>query len=144
MRSLKLKAVKYCIINKHLFSKYTRGIFLNCVDEDEAQRSMVEMHKGACRGHHYWKATTYKILRVGYYCPTIFLDVNAKLRAYVEFQMFVGKQKLLTFPFKTSYNRSSFFSNGGFISLVIFILLKYCEGGWINTSLILSIFTYLN
>jgi hypothetical protein len=71
MRSFKLKAVKYCIIDQTLFWKDPRGM-LNCVDEDEAQRIMVEMHRGACGGNHYWKATAYKILKDGYYWPTLF------------------------------------------------------------------------
>ena len=77
-----LKSVKYCIINQCLFWKDTTRILLNYVDEDEAQRIMAEMHKGACGGHHYWKAIAYKIHRARYYWPTLFSNVFAKVRAY--------------------------------------------------------------
>lgn len=84
MRSFKLKAIKYCILDQFLFQKDPRGILLNCVEEGEAQRIMIEMHKGAYDGHHYWKAIAYKILRSRYYWPTLFSDVFAKVRACME------------------------------------------------------------
>ena len=66
-RALKLKAIKYCIIEQQLYWKDSSGLFLRCLDEDESQRVMIEMHKGACGGHLYWKSTMNKILRGGYY-----------------------------------------------------------------------------
>jgi hypothetical protein len=51
-----------------------------------------------CGGHHAWRATTYKILRAGYYRPKLFLDVTAKVRAYNPCQLFAGKQKLPALP----------------------------------------------
>ena len=67
MRPFKLKSMKYCILNQSLYWKYPGGILLNCVDENDSLKIIFEMHKGICGGHHYWKETTYKILRVGYY-----------------------------------------------------------------------------
>ena len=66
-RALKLKAIKYCIIGQELYWKDSLGLLLKFLDEDESQWVMVEMHKGACGGHLYWKSTTNKILRVGYH-----------------------------------------------------------------------------
>lgn len=81
---------------------------MNCVEEDEAQRIMIEMHKGACGGHHYWKDIDYKILWLGYYWPTLFLDVFAKVKAFMECQMFAGKQKFLCLPLKPTSMDSPF------------------------------------
>jgi hypothetical protein len=75
VRSLKLKAVKYCIINQVLFWRDPNGVLLRCVDEEEAKQVLIDLHKGVCGGHHHWKATTFKILRTGYYWPMIFSDV---------------------------------------------------------------------
>ena len=52
-RAFKLKAVKYYILESNLYWKDPTGILLKCVDEDEAQRIMIEMHAGACGGHLY-------------------------------------------------------------------------------------------
>ena len=100
MRSFKLKAIKYFILNQSLYWKDPGGILLNYVDEDESHRSMFELHKGACGGHHYWKATSYEILGVGYYWPTLCSDVFATVKSCMECQMFVGKQKLKPLPLK--------------------------------------------
>ena len=37
-RSVKLKSVKFCIINKYLYWKDPGGVLLNCLLEDEAQQ----------------------------------------------------------------------------------------------------------
>ena len=66
-RGLKLKAIKDCIIGQELYWKDSSGLFLKCLDLDESQTVMAEMHKGACGGHLYWKSTTNKILIVGHY-----------------------------------------------------------------------------
>ena len=54
---------------------------LKCVDENDAQRIMTKLHRGACGAHVYWKSTVNRILRDGYYWPTLFLDVPAKVRS---------------------------------------------------------------
>jgi hypothetical protein len=61
---------------------------------------MAEMHKGACGGHLYWKSTINKILRAGYYWPTMFSDVYKKVRDFLECQKFARKEKLHSLPLK--------------------------------------------
>ena len=53
-------------MDKHLYWKDPTGMLLKCVDEEESQRIMLEMHRGACGGHRFWKAVANKILRVGH------------------------------------------------------------------------------
>jgi hypothetical protein len=36
---------------------------------------MSEFHNSECGGHHYWKTIAHKILRSGYYWPSLFSDV---------------------------------------------------------------------
>ena len=59
-----------------------------------------ESHEGACGGHKYWKETTYKILRAGYYWPSLFADVYQQVIACIPCQKFASKQKLLSLPLK--------------------------------------------
>lgn len=75
-RFLKMKSMKYCIIDNALFWKYNGGILLNCLLKDEVDKVMQEFHARDCGGHLYWKKTTDKILRVGFYRPTLFADVR--------------------------------------------------------------------
>jgi hypothetical protein len=74
------------------------GILLNCIVQDETVGIVDEFHEGICGGHHDWRETAYKKLRVGYYWPKLFFEVNEKVRACRECQIFVGKQKLTQLP----------------------------------------------
>jgi len=70
-RTLKLKAAKFCILNFALYWKDPSGVLLNCLVEEEAKQVMEDFHKGNCGGHPFWKTMTNKMLRAGYYWPTL-------------------------------------------------------------------------
>jgi len=53
-----------------------------------------DFHKGDCGGHLFWKTTANKILRAGYYWPSLFSDVFKAVKNCHECQIFEGKQKL--------------------------------------------------
>jgi len=99
-RMLKLKAAKFCIINSALYWKYPGGMLLNCLVEEEAQRVVEDFHKGDCGGHLFWKTTANKILRAGYYWPSLFSDVFKAIKNCHECQIFEGKRKLQPLPLK--------------------------------------------
>jgi hypothetical protein len=80
-RTLKLHAVKYCIAENQLYWKDPLSFLLICLVKSETERVISEFHEGVCGGHHAWRATSYKILRAGYYWPKLFSDVNAKVHA---------------------------------------------------------------
>jgi hypothetical protein len=97
-RDLKLKAIRYFLIDQVLYWKDPLGVLLRCLDPQEAQRIMFDFHGSLCGGHHFWKTTAYKILRAGYYWPSLFTDVCAKIRACINCQKFSGKQQLKSLP----------------------------------------------
>ena len=47
-RFLKLKAVKYCIIDRCLYWKNASGILLKCFPEFDAEKVKQEFHEGEC------------------------------------------------------------------------------------------------
>jgi hypothetical protein len=73
---------------------------LNCVIEEEKKGIIIEFHKGVCGSHYVWKATAYKILRVGYYWTSLFYYVKSIVRTCVECYMFVEKKKLISLPLR--------------------------------------------
>jgi hypothetical protein len=99
-RSIKLKAIKLCILNQNLYWRDPAGILLKFLEENESKQVTTDMHRGVCGGHQHWKATTLKILRAEYYWPTLFSDVFTTVRACNECQNFAGKKKLLSLPLK--------------------------------------------
>jgi len=100
VRSLKLKAVNYYINDQLLYWKDPSGILLRCLHLEEARQVMSEFHESLCGGHHFWRTTTYKILRAGYYWPQLFTVVCAKIRACDKCQRFSGKKHLKSLPLK--------------------------------------------
>jgi hypothetical protein len=99
-RALKLKAIRYCLIDWVLYWKDPLGVLLRCLNPQETQRVMFDFHSSLCGGHHFWKTTAYKILRAGYYWPTLFADVCREVRACFKCQKFSGKQQLKSLPLK--------------------------------------------
>lgn len=99
-RSLKLKFAKFYILNSALYWKNPGGVLLNCLVEDEGQQVMNDFHRGDCGGHLFWKTTTNKVLRAGYYWTTLFLDLYKTVMSFHECQVFQGKMKLLPLPMK--------------------------------------------
>jgi len=90
-------------------------MLLNFLTEGEIEDIVNEFHKGVCGGHHGWRVIAYKILRAGYYWPSLFSDVNCMVRACVECQMFARKKSCN--PSHSCLLKQSF-NNGVLISLV--------------------------
>jgi hypothetical protein len=53
VRDLKLRSIKYCLIDQVLYWKYRLGVPLRCLDPQEAQKIMFEFHDSLCGGHHF-------------------------------------------------------------------------------------------
>eukprot|EP00253_Pinus_taeda_P035841 PITA_35841 len=94
-RFLKMKASKFCIIDNVSFWKNHEGVLLNCLTSDEADKVLREFHVGDCGGHLYWKSTADKILRAGFYWPSLFTDSKKFVMSCHKCQIFEEKKKLL-------------------------------------------------
>ena len=92
--------MKYVLIDQIMYWKDPGGMLLKCLDMSEVDLVTAELHGGACGGHKYWKATSFKIIREGYYWTTLFTNVYSQVKACIECQKFVGKQKLQSLPLK--------------------------------------------
>ena len=74
--------------------------FIQFFVKDDADKVMQEFHGGDCGGHLYWKTTINKIMRVGFYWPTLFPDIHKMVTSCHKCQIFKGKIKLLPLPLK--------------------------------------------
>ena len=97
-RSMKLKAAKFCILNQYLYWKDPGGVLPNFLLENESQQTVKEFHKGDCGGHHSCKVTANKILRAGFYWPSLFTDVYKETSTCHQCQIFDGKRKVIPLP----------------------------------------------
>ena len=91
-----------------MFCKDAGEILLNCLLEEEVDKVINEFHKGDCGGNHYWRATANKILRAGYFWPTMFRDIYKRIASCHECQMFEGKRNLMPMPLVPIYVEAPF------------------------------------
>ena len=61
--ALKIKSVKFCIIDNLLYWKELSGVLLRCLDKEESVQVMHHFHSSTSGGHHYWKTIAHKILK---------------------------------------------------------------------------------
>ncbi|XP_074351844.1 uncharacterized protein LOC141690815 [Apium graveolens] len=71
---LKAKATNFFIEKGILYRQTFSSPILKCIGPGEAQYCLMEVHEGICRDHMSAKALAHKIIRQGYYWPTIHQD----------------------------------------------------------------------
>lgn len=113
---LKMKASKFFIMDNTLFWKNHEGILLNYLLKEESDKVLQEFHVGDCGRHLYWKSTTDKSLRAGFYWSTLFSNVKKFVTSCHKCQIFEGKRKLLPLPLKP-ISTKNLFNNGVLTSL---------------------------
>ncbi|XP_074292464.1 uncharacterized protein LOC141619339 [Silene latifolia] len=73
-RALRIKASTYTIINNILFKKSQAGPHLRCLEPHEAEQVIQDIHDGYCGNHKGGRSLASKVLRTGYFCPTLRTD----------------------------------------------------------------------
>ena len=86
----------------------SRGILLNCLLEDEANKISKEFHEGDCDGHHYRKTIVTKILRAEFYWSTMFSDLHKEISSCHNCQIFERKRKLVSLSLKLIFVEDPF------------------------------------
>ena len=75
-RKIIQKSSRFCWIEGYLFYTRANQEIRRCVREDETYDIIKSCHDEPCGGHFADKRTSYKILRMGYYFPTLFQDTK--------------------------------------------------------------------
>jgi hypothetical protein len=99
-RALRLKSLKYYLTEDGLGWRNPNGVILRCVNKEEAKKLLEELHSRYCGGHFAACTTAHKILRAGYYWPTLYFDTHQHVRSCQPCQYFFGKPKLPAQPLK--------------------------------------------
>ena len=87
-----MKSASYQIIDGVLFRKNYDGVFLRYLEREDATKVIKELHDGPAGGNFSGHTITHKILRAGYYWPTLFKDTHAYIRKCDTCQMSGGRQ----------------------------------------------------
>jgi hypothetical protein len=54
-RELRLRSAPFQMINDVLFRKNFDGVLLRCLEKDESEKVLTELHSGNAGGHFRWK-----------------------------------------------------------------------------------------
>ena len=93
-----MKGKQYQLINDVLFRKNYDSVLRRCLEKTEAKFFLQELHDGPAGGHYAGDATAHKILRAGYYWPTLFKDSHSYVRKCQICQTTAGRQKKPSLP----------------------------------------------
>ncbi|KAK3025928.1 hypothetical protein RJ639_041318 [Escallonia herrerae] len=74
-QNLRFKAARYALMERVLYKKSFRLPYLRCLPLSESLYALQEVHEGICGQHLGGRTLAKKILRQGYYWPTMQKDV---------------------------------------------------------------------
>ena len=70
-RKLKVQATKFVLIKDVLYKRGFSRPYLRCLGTEEADYVMREVHEGICGNHSGSRSLVHKLVRAGYYWPTM-------------------------------------------------------------------------
>ena len=77
---LRVRSARYVLLNDVLYNRAFSQPYLRCLSPDEANYVLREVHEGACRKHSGARSLIHKVIRAGYYWPTIQADAKAYVK----------------------------------------------------------------
>ncbi|XP_074364852.1 uncharacterized protein LOC141705881 [Apium graveolens] len=66
-----MKASRFVVIDDVLLKKSATGLLQRCLNEEEAGQILRDIHEGECGNHSSGRNMSCKVLRMGYYWPTV-------------------------------------------------------------------------
>ena len=87
-RKLRVRSARYVLLNDALYKRGFSQPYLRCLSPNEANYVLREVHEGACGNHSRARSLIHKVIRVGYYWPTIQVDAKAYVKVYDQCQRF--------------------------------------------------------
>jgi ribonuclease HI len=91
-QTVRKRASKFVIISGKLYKRGRTNPLLRCLGEDETQLVLLEVHEGVCGSHIGGRALAAKLLRAGYYWPTMLQDSSDFVKKCDKCQRFSDKK----------------------------------------------------
>ena len=93
-RKIKKRAARFTILNDTIYKRDFSMPYLKCVDEDEAKYILVEIHVGIWGDHAGPRSLVSKVIRTGYFWPTMQVDAVELVKKCDKCQRFGNVQRL--------------------------------------------------
>jgi hypothetical protein len=87
-RKLKVCSARFVLIHGVLYKRGFSFPYLHCLDKPEAEYVMREVHEGICGNHSRARSLVHKLVRAGYYWPTMQKDATSYTRVCDKCQRF--------------------------------------------------------
>ena len=87
-RKIKVKSARYILMDEMLYKRGFSQPLLRCLALDEANYMLREVHEGACGNHSGARLLVHKVIRRGFYWPTIQAYVKASVKVCDQCQRF--------------------------------------------------------
>lgn len=100
-RQIVRRSKAYTIINNELYKRSPSGVFLRCIEPQEGQRILADIHGGDCRHHAGARSLVAKALRHSFFWTTAHHDANDIVRKCVGCQMYARQEHLPATALKT-------------------------------------------
>ena len=75
-RKLKCRAARYTLLDGVIYRRGFTLLLLRCLDDEEADYVLREIHEGICGNHSGARTLAFKTLRQGYFWPTMHQDAK--------------------------------------------------------------------
>jgi ribonuclease HI len=87
-QSLRTRAARYTMVGGILYKRGFSLPLLRCLDEREAANALQEIHEGTCSSHGGAQSLAHKLIRQGYYWPTLKKDASDMVKKCLQCQIF--------------------------------------------------------
>ncbi|XP_030964538.1 uncharacterized protein LOC115985779 [Quercus lobata] len=87
-RKLKVQASRFVLIKDVLYKRGFSRLYLRCLCQEEADYVMREVHEGICGNHSGARSLLHKLIRAGYYWPTMMKDAQVYIQSCDKCQRF--------------------------------------------------------
>lgn len=87
-RRLKVQSSRYILIGEVLYKRGFSHPYLRCLVRNEADYVMRKVHEGVCKNFLGACSLVHKLIRAGYYCPTMQKDALSYIRVCDKCQRF--------------------------------------------------------
>ncbi|XP_074351861.1 uncharacterized protein LOC141691009 [Apium graveolens] len=85
---IKYRASSYTLINRRMYHRSVCQSLLRCLNVEEQHQALDVVHEGICGDHLAGRSLTFKILRQGFFWPTLKADASEYLKKCVRCQLF--------------------------------------------------------
>ena len=93
-KKVRKRAARFTILNDTLYKRGFSMPYLKCVDEEEAEYILEEIHQGICGDHTGPRLLVNKAIRTGYFWPTMQMDAVELVKKCDRCQRYGNVQRL--------------------------------------------------